>query len=243
VTSCNWLQPVAVAVADNFLIRQPVAVAVGPNKAQQPDPTGPHISIREVQASFTHIEERSWLEWGAEILPVLRSKVEEEETAAAEEQRRRLEEEEVLRSLEADRIAREEEEQLQRADRERREDEATAAFDEDKMSLEEYQAALRAIEEEYTTPATTSSLADTQSSKDDDSEKFYDLGSKSSSKRKAVAEKEPGGLNNVRVRPTPKFVTSIVLTMSLCGISAITVLLLTPQPVRSTRGWTSARNA
>ena len=33
-----------VAVVENFFIWQPVAVAVGPNMAQQLDPTGPHIS-------------------------------------------------------------------------------------------------------------------------------------------------------------------------------------------------------
>jgi hypothetical protein len=46
MTGCNWfwLQPVAVAVVENFLIWQLVAVAVGPNMAQQLDPTGPHIS-------------------------------------------------------------------------------------------------------------------------------------------------------------------------------------------------------
>jgi hypothetical protein len=38
------LHLVAVAVVDNFLIWQPVAVAVGPNMVQKPDPTGPHIS-------------------------------------------------------------------------------------------------------------------------------------------------------------------------------------------------------
>ena len=40
-----------VAVVENFLIWQPVAVAVGPNMAQQLDPTGPHISI------YTYIHE------------------------------------------------------------------------------------------------------------------------------------------------------------------------------------------
>jgi hypothetical protein len=44
MTSYDQLWPVAVAVVENFFIWQLVVVAVGPNMAQQPDPTGPHIS-------------------------------------------------------------------------------------------------------------------------------------------------------------------------------------------------------
>ena len=47
MVSDNQLWPVAVAVVENFLIWQPVAVAVGPDMAQQLDPTGPHISTKQ----------------------------------------------------------------------------------------------------------------------------------------------------------------------------------------------------
>jgi hypothetical protein len=54
---CNQLWPVAVAVVDNWLVLQPVAVAVAPNMVHNCNPTGPSktSSIHAVDTS-----ERLW---------------------------------------------------------------------------------------------------------------------------------------------------------------------------------------
>jgi hypothetical protein len=156
--------------------------------------------VREVQGAFAHIEDRTWLAWGSEILPVLRSKVEEEEEAAA------AEEEEVRQRLEVEKAAREAEERLeaaQHAERVRREDAAYEDFEKERITLEEYTAALKAIENEFATAATDSQTT-TDLSKDTESEVSSITGTKAASKRKAVIGKEGGASNAIRVR-SPSF--------------------------------------
>jgi Skp family chaperone for outer membrane proteins len=148
-------------------------------------------------AAFAHVTDRSWLSWGAVLLPHLQKEVEDEAAAAAEakrveeeenerRKREKLEEDErkqreakAREAAEAKKRAEEETEReaaKQTAERQRKTADLDDKFLNDEISPDEYTAALGALAAEYDAPDTSLPVEDeppapggTQNTNDDDS--------------------------------------------------------------------------